>query len=90
VLGGKLCWNVMPRGASKGEALARYWEARASRPARLVYFGDEPTDETVFARADLPVIGVRVGGGPTAARYRVPDIAAVHAWVRELADLVAK
>ncbi len=94
VLPGKLVWNLVARGQapgmvepeimSKGESLVRY--ARAVGYSRVVYFGDEPTDETVFERDELEILGVKVGGGETAARFRVENVSEVHAWLSKLVD----
>lgn len=43
----------------------------------IVYIGDDQTDETVFAVLRPHDIGVKVGPGPTAAGFRVADVAAV-------------
>jgi trehalose 6-phosphate phosphatase len=83
LLEGKMVWNVMPLGTSKGNALEKYLARKAFRS--VIYWGDEPTDETVFEKKDMPIVGIRVGPGPTAARYRVASIPEVHAWLAELA-----
>ena len=44
--------------------------------------GDDTTDEDAIAAAqDLGGLGVKVGPGPSAARLRAPDPAAVRAWL---------
>ena len=44
--------------------------------------GDDTTDEDAFAAAQaLGGLAVKVGPGPTAARLRAPDPAAVRAWL---------
>lgn len=83
VLGGKACWNLLPRGASKGQAVVQFM--REQKFEELIYFGDEHTDETVFARKEFPIHGVKVGQEETAARYRLSSVSEVHAWVLELA-----
>ncbi|MBC7693324.1 MAG: trehalose-phosphatase [Methylotenera sp.] len=88
VMSGICSWNLIPEGFSKGVTLGRYVMKYGYE--RVVYFGDEPTDETVFANKELPLIGVRVGEGPTSAHYRLPDVNAVHQWVAELARAVAE
>ena len=50
----------------------------------FVYFGDEPTDETVFGLKTIQVLGIKVGEGATAASYRVPDVTSVRRWLLEL------
>ena len=82
LLPGLDCWNLIPKGFSKGSALSQFGAEQ------LVYFGDELTDESVFTNPSLrpKLIGVKVGPGPTRATRRLPDVKAVQNW---LASLVA-
>lgn len=41
------------------------------RPASVVFLGDDTSDETVFETLRPPDVGVKVGPGPTSARFRV-------------------
>ena len=44
--------------------------------------GDDTTDEdAIVAALALGGLGVKVGPGPSAARLRAPDPAAVRAWL---------
>lgn len=75
--------EVRLTGATKGAAILTL---RA--PGEVVlYVGDDTTDETVFAVLGTDDVGVKVGPGETAARYRLPDPPAVVAFLR---DLVAR
>ena len=79
---GKMVVEVKPADAHKGSALRRL----AARPPfvgrRPVMLGDDTTDEDAIAAAqDLGGIGVKVGPGPTTARFRAPDPSAVCAWI---------
>jgi len=59
----------------KGAAIAGLrlgWGADA-----VVFFGDDTTDEDVFATLGEGDVGVKVGDGPTLAGYRVSDPAEV-------------
>ena len=52
----------------------------------VVYMGDDITDEDAFATLAGPDAGVKVGDGPTVAKYRVPgamDVARVLAAIAE-------
>jgi trehalose 6-phosphate phosphatase len=71
------------RGTSKGHAVNALLD-RAPFAGRMpVVLGDDRTDEDAFAAADRHGgYGVRVGPEPTAARYRLADVAAVHRWLR--------
>lgn len=64
---GKRVLNVVPADApDKGEALARL--VRAARCRRVLYVGDDVTDEAAFrARVRVPSFGVRVGRAPGSA-----------------------
>jgi trehalose 6-phosphate phosphatase len=82
VLLGHQVVEARPRGADKGaalRALAGHPPFRGRRPA---FVGDDVTDEDGFrAAADLGGYGVKVGVGPTAARYRMATVEDVHAWL---------
>lgn len=51
----------------------------------IVYLGDDTTDESVFAVLGADDVGVKVGAGPTGARYRVDDVSGVVDVLRALA-----
>ena len=51
-----------------------------------VAIGDDRTDEDLFAALPDDAITVRVGKAPSAARYHLPDVAAVRALLRALVD----
>ncbi|HSM37589.1 MAG TPA: trehalose-phosphatase [Longimicrobiales bacterium] len=78
---GKMVLELRPAGVDKGR-VARELAARHADRAP-VYIGDDTTDEDAFrALADDPrALTVRVGEGETAARYRLPDVDAVVAWL---------
>jgi trehalose 6-phosphate phosphatase len=61
--------------ADKGTAVTALRE-RAGAGA-VLFVGDDVTDEDAFAVLREPDVGVKVGPGPTAARFRVPDPEAV-------------
>lgn len=50
-----------------------------------IYIGDDVTDETVFARLQPGDIGIKVGEGETAARFRVADTLGVLGVLEEIA-----
>jgi trehalose 6-phosphate phosphatase len=54
---------------------------------RVVFFGDDVTDEDGFAALRPDDVGVKVGRGPTAARYRVRNVASAARTLRRLARL---
>jgi len=91
VIAGNMVVEARPRNADKGAAL-RALALHAPFVARVpVFVGDDATDEDGFrAAAVLGGRGVKVGAGPTVARYCLDDVGAVHAWLRaSLQALVA-
>lgn len=56
--------------ANKGDAV-RFLRDCWSTDVRVVYLGDDTTDETVFETLGGADVGVKVGGGPTKANYGV-------------------
>lgn len=75
--------ELLARRASKGEALSGL--AAVLDRAPIVYFGDDVTDEDAFRAMGDDDVSVRVGPGDTAARYRLPDPAAVSELIAILA-----
>ena len=58
--------------ADKGRALDRLREETGADA--VVFLGDDVTDETAFARLTPADIGIKVGPGDTAARFRITTI----------------
>lgn len=79
---GKKVVELRARGVSKGAAVARLV---AEHPDRTpVYLGDDVTDEDAFLAlhaARSEAVTVKVGEGTSAARYRLPDVEAVVAYL---------
>ncbi|MGM7422634.1 trehalose-phosphatase [Cellulosimicrobium sp. CpK407] len=81
---------------SKGEAVDRLRDVvghDAGLPdarTRVLYAGDDTTDETAFAVLGPGDLGVKVGDGETLAAQRVPDADALAAVLDLLADLLGR
>lgn len=73
VLEGKEVLELSVATRTKGDAIL---EIAADADA-VVFIGDDKTDETVFEALRPGDVGVKVGEGDTAARYRVSDVTAV-------------
>lgn len=74
--------ELVPRRVGKGGAITTLAVTPPFRGRVPVFVGDDTTDEDGFAAVDaLGGISVKVGPGPSAARYRLPDVAAVWAWI---------
>lgn len=88
---GKMVVELRARGADKGDAVRRFLAEPPMAGTRPVFIGDDLTDEAGFAAAaDMGGWGVLVGGPrETAARYRLADVAEVHAWLSGVAGAAA-
>jgi trehalose 6-phosphate synthase/phosphatase len=85
MLDGRMVLEFRPRGVSKG-LVVRYIIGRGvSGP--LVAIGDDKTDEDMFAALPSSGIAIRVGEGPTTARYRLADSDAVRQLLEQLLRL---
>jgi trehalose 6-phosphate phosphatase len=84
VLDGKELIEFAVVRSTKGEAVATL--RRDHRAGIVLYAGDDVTDETVFTLLTRDDVGIRVGEGTTAARWRVPDPAEMVAFLGTLAD----
>jgi trehalose 6-phosphate synthase/phosphatase len=85
VLHGNKVIEVRYAWASKGEVAARI--VGPGRRRRFVLaVGDYRTDEEMFLRLPRSAVTVRVGPGPTAARFRIADPSAVVGLLGALLD----
>jgi len=84
---GKCVVEIKPRGVNKGEAIAAFMQEAPFEGRRPVFVGDDLTDEAGFGIVNqLDGVSVKVGGGETQARWRLPDVAAVHLWLNNIAN----
>jgi trehalose 6-phosphate phosphatase len=82
---GKNVLEFSVRSTTKGEAvehLRQYTSADA-----VFYAGDDVTDEDAFAALNPDDVGLKSGGGPTLANFRVPGPTQVARTLALLADL---
>jgi trehalose 6-phosphate phosphatase len=85
---GKDVLEMAVTDADKGSALRRL--AAELGVAGSLYLGDDVTDEDGFrALAGPDDVTVKIGGGSTEARHRVPDTVGAVALLDRLADLLA-
>lgn len=84
-LAGKMVVEIKPKAASKAVAVHRFMTEPPFAGRRPVFVGDDVTDEDGM-RAALAGGGraVKVGPGVTVAGTRLPDPAAVLAWLGRL------
>jgi trehalose 6-phosphate phosphatase len=85
---GKMVVELRPHGSDKGAAVRRLMAEPPFAGARPVFVGDDLTDEHAFeAAAALGGEGVLVGPErPSAARWRLDDVAAVIRWLEAAAN----
>jgi trehalose 6-phosphate phosphatase len=84
---GKCVVEIKPRGINKGEAIAAFMREAPFTGRKPVFIGDDLTDEAGFTVVNqLEGISIKVGGGDTLARWRLPNVAAVHQWLRHIVD----
>lgn len=85
---GKMVVELRPSGKDKGVAIAEFLDEAPFKGHTPVFVGDDLTDEFGFAMINrVGGHSVKVGEGESAARWRLPDAAAVRAW---LAAFVAR
>lgn len=83
VMEGSKVIEARPKGADKGAALRTLARLEPFAGRLQVCVGDDRTDEDgIVAAQDLGGFGVKIGCGESAARYRLPDVPAVHRWLR--------
>jgi trehalose 6-phosphate phosphatase len=87
VLPGKRMLEIKPTGVDKGAGLRRAMREPPFAGRVPVFVGDDITDEDGFAAVNaMGGHSVRVGlDGNSAARHRLPDVPAVHDWLRSTA-----
>jgi trehalose-phosphatase len=83
VLPGKMVVEVSVLPTGKAAALARL--RQAADADRLVFAGDDTTDELALRTIQPPDLGIKVGSGPTAAELRLPGPGAVAEFLQALA-----
>lgn len=82
---GKCIVEIRPAGRNKGAAILDYMAEQPFAGRLPVFVGDDRTDEFGFTAIGL--VGgwaVKVGSGPTHARFRLRDVAAVRHWLAAL------
>jgi trehalose 6-phosphate phosphatase len=88
---GNMVLEIRPRGWDKGRALAEFMHEKPFAGHVPVFVGDDTTDEDGFRAANrLGGLSIKVGNGPTAARWRLEDVAQVLAWLDRFAQWSAR
>ena len=80
---GKRVVELTPAGRDKGLAIRAFMREAPFRGKPPVFIGDDVTDEHGFAMVnELGGESIKVGSGPTVARWRFPSVLAVLAWLQ--------
>jgi trehalose 6-phosphate phosphatase len=70
-------------GKDKGTAIQEFMSERPFRGRMPAFLGDDLTDEYGFAMINrLGGYSIKVGIGPTAARWRLRDVTEVRGWLK--------
>jgi trehalose 6-phosphate phosphatase len=84
VIYGNCVREVQPRGVDKGKAVARFMQQPPFSGRRPIYIGDDTTDEDAFHWVNANHgWSFKVGGGITAAQYRLNSVADTHHYLTE-------
>ncbi|MTI42045.1 trehalose 6-phosphate phosphatase [Roseibium hamelinense] len=79
---GKMVVEAKPKARDKGKAVQDFMKILPFRGKTPIFVGDDVTDEDGMAAAEQAGgYGIKVGAGPTCARYRLQDVAAVYEWL---------
>ena len=84
VQNGKMVVELKPAGCDKGKAIGEFMCEPPFSGRIPVFIGDDVTDEYGFRMVNrLGGHSVKVGEGPSAARWRLENPAAARAWLEE-------
>lgn len=85
LMDGNKVLEIKPRGVDKGHAAHRWF--RNPMYDFLLAAGDDRTDEDVFEAAPETAWTIKVGGGPTHARYTLKDCREMRGLLEALAEV---
>ncbi len=78
VVSGNMIFELRPKGWNKGRAISEFMSEEPFTGRVPVFWGDDATDEDGFTVVNgLGGLSIKVGDGPTAAKFRAPDVRGV-------------
>jgi trehalose 6-phosphate phosphatase len=82
---GKRVVELKPSGKDKGDAVRDFMHEEPFASRTAVFVGDDVTDEHGFTMVNaMGGHSIKVGAGPTSARWRLPNVRAVRSWLGRL------
>ena len=79
---GKMVFELKPAGCDKGKAIEEFMGTAPFAGRTPVFLGDDVTDEYGFRLVNqLQGHSIKIGSGPTDARWRLDNPAAAKAWL---------
>lgn len=91
VLPGKMVVEIRPNEKNKGTAIAEFMNEEPFSDRIPVFIGDDITDECGFSVVNgQGGHSVKVGGGPSAAAWRLADSQAVRIWLSKFISANSK
>ncbi|OCW59511.1 trehalose-phosphatase [Hoeflea olei] len=79
----KMAFEIKPKSISKAMAIERIMTFEPFRGRTVIYAGDDDTDEVAFRFVnELGGTSIKIGEGPTTARYRTASPATFKTWLR--------
>ena len=83
VQGGKMVVELKPAGCDKGKAIAQFMQEAPFAGREPVFIGDDATDEYGFRVVNaMGGHTIKVGEGPSVARWRLENPASTRAWLQ--------
>jgi trehalose 6-phosphate synthase/phosphatase len=85
IIAGHKVLEIRPYGINKGRIMPPFSADRLASTTVLA-IGDDRTDEDLFAAVPTDAVTIRVGPGPTRARFRLESVVAVRVLLRSLIE----